>query len=571
MVSACGLVIVAAQLAATASVSHLSTIDLLNQTVNGRVHSNRPYALPCFSMYEGTPVARDEAACARVQANYTAPKVRNNIPGAYMGAQSEMCISDPEDQCELDPKNPYNAAAYTNKNCRQGDVPPYYMEITNEHDVQAAFSYSRASGTRLVVKNSGHDFLGHSSKKGALALWTRNLRNLKYSPSFRPSGCDSSIAPKKAITMGAGVNCGEAYRFARDNRVTILCGYAETVGLSGGWVQNGGHSVLSAAHGLGVDRVLEFKIVTPDGVYRTANAYENQDVFWALRGGGGNTFGVVLESTHLVEEDFPVVSIHIGFDSEDDDATLGFMKVLIENAVAWGDKGIGGHIVGTSVVYLTSEASLEEVKNITKPLSDYVLARSGYSDVKQLESFHGFYREFITTNTAAAGPATLAASRLIDRDVMASKEGQEKLVAFYKDIIAHKGTLYVPVDTPVIYKGHVANSTSVTPGWYKSIWHITTGVSYAYNSTLAERKQAVDRALQLTKTLKDISPNTGAYMNEANPFTPDWQEDFWGMENYARLLDIKERYDPDRLLLCWRCVGWRESDVASACERAFNN
>lgn len=57
---------------------------------------------------------------------------------------------------------------------------------------------------------------------------------------------------------------------------------------------------MSPAMGLGVDRVLQFKIVTPDGKYRTVNKCQNQDLFFALRGGGGGTFGVVIESTFLV-------------------------------------------------------------------------------------------------------------------------------------------------------------------------------------------------------------------------------------------------------------------------------
>jgi FAD/FMN-containing dehydrogenase len=56
---------------------------------------------------------------------------------------------------------------------------------------------------------------------------------------------------------------------------------------------------LSPAFGLGVDRVLQFKIVTPDGQYRTVNKCQNEDLFFALRGGGGGTFGVVLESTSI--------------------------------------------------------------------------------------------------------------------------------------------------------------------------------------------------------------------------------------------------------------------------------
>lgn len=64
---------------------------------------------------------------------------------------------------------------------------------------------------------------------------------------------------------------------------------------------------MSPALGLGVDRVLEFKIVTPDGAYRTVNRCQNTDLFWALRGGGGGTFGVVLESTFIVS---PQVTVH---------------------------------------------------------------------------------------------------------------------------------------------------------------------------------------------------------------------------------------------------------------------
>lgn len=66
-------------------------------------------------------------------------------------------------------------------------------------------------------------------------------------------------------------------------------------------MQGGGHSILSPNFGLGIDRVVEFKVVTPDGQYRVANECQNEDLFWALRGGGGGTFGVVLETTQKVE------------------------------------------------------------------------------------------------------------------------------------------------------------------------------------------------------------------------------------------------------------------------------
>jgi hypothetical protein len=54
--------------------------------------------------------------------------------------------------------------------------------------------------------------------------------------------------------------------------------------------------------------------------------------------------------------------------------------------------------------------------------------------------------------------------------------------------------------------------------------------------------------------IRSITPDAGAYVNEADYFEPDWQKTFWG-ENYARLLDIKHKYDPDGLFFCHHCVG----------------
>ncbi len=117
----------------------------------------------------------------------------------------------------------------------------------------------------------------------------------------------------------AGTVFRELYQFAEDHGITVVGGSDRTVGPSGGWVtasfqisirskaaadsfwQGGGHSMLSNNFGLGADRVLQYRVVTPQGKYLTANACQNTDLFYALRGGGGGTFGVVMESTFLAE------------------------------------------------------------------------------------------------------------------------------------------------------------------------------------------------------------------------------------------------------------------------------
>ena len=76
----------------------------------------------------------------------------------------------------------------------------------------------------------------------------------------------------------------------------------------GGYIQGGGHSPLSCLHGLAADQVLSAEVVTPDGRFVTADFTQNTDLFWAIRGGGGSTFGVVTSITVKAYPDMPVTA-----------------------------------------------------------------------------------------------------------------------------------------------------------------------------------------------------------------------------------------------------------------------
>ncbi|KAJ5530564.1 hypothetical protein N7527_003957 [Penicillium freii] len=64
-----------------------------------------------------------------------------------------------------------------------------------------------------------------------------------------------------------------------------------------GWATGGGHGVLTGVYGMGADNIIEATVVTPNGDLVTANECQNNDLFWAIRGGGGGTFGVILSPT----------------------------------------------------------------------------------------------------------------------------------------------------------------------------------------------------------------------------------------------------------------------------------
>ena len=77
---------------------------------------------------------------------------------------------------------------------------------------------------------------------------------------------------------------------------------ALSVGAAGGYLQGGGHSPMSPMFGLTVDNVLEIDVVLANGTLLTTNACTNPDLFWALRGGGGGTFGVVTRAVYKAHE-----------------------------------------------------------------------------------------------------------------------------------------------------------------------------------------------------------------------------------------------------------------------------
>ncbi|KAI9666386.1 MAG: hypothetical protein M1821_004322 [Bathelium mastoideum] len=535
----------------------------LNKTVNGRLKSATPLFRPCFSSFNGLPVQVDEPACKVLQENYLNSSFRSLYYSGFMNGQDEACLSNPRDQCLLDSTEPNDPLAFTNASCNQGTVSDYYIELQSASDIQAAFSFAKDTGIKLSIKNSGHDYLGRNSQKGSLALWTRKLTSLSYSPSFVAAGCPSD-ASTTAITTSAGVNFDEVYAFADAHNSTFVGAYAPTVGSSGGWVMGGGHSVLSPVYGLGIDRVLEFHIVTPDGVFRIANACQNQDLFWALRGGGGGSFGVVLSTTHKVEPAMPLSVVSLNFTATPTN-TVPFMSLMVDSALRWAREGWGGHLGSHNLINVNPLLhNLSQARDTYAPLVNYTLGQNGTAVIETLPSWFAFYAKYVVPNAAPIGPLDFLGPRLIPAALFATPGGRANITGFLRDAIAAGMAPYIPVVGPYLYHS-AANATSATPAWRRSLWEMGANVEMAWNATRAERRAAAARLNGWTARLEAMTPGSGAYVNEANPWTEDWREAWWGAENYGRLLKIKQKYDPDGLLMCWRCVGFEEGTEGFEC------
>ena len=538
----------------------------LNQSVHGRLYAATPLALPCFSSYNGKPVPVDPTACSTIQNNYISASFRSKFFNGYLNIQDEICASSAGDGCLLDNRDPTDPLAYSNKSCNQGSVPDHYIDVQEPNDVVEAFQFAKKNGIKLSIKSTGSSNSGRNSLKGSLGLWVWNLKNISYDQNFIPEGCGKANATEMAITVGAGVNTGEVMQFSGTHNFTYVGAYNDVVGASGGWPQGGGEGVLCPVYGLGSDRVIQYKVVTPDGVLRTANACQNQDLFWALRGGGGGTFGVVLESTHKVEEAFNITVANITYPPTPANY-VPFVDVVINSTEKWAQDGWGGNINPGGAIIVTPLLSLSEAKDSIKNITDFALSQNGTSELESL-TYYDFYVKYVP-NPTPIGTAHVLSTRLIPLNMFKTVSGRAEMLDFLASYAKNESYAYIIPVGPVLYP-YVPDSASYTPAWRDSYWLL--GIhppEWSWNSTVDQRREIVAATEKITTSLENLAPGSGTHFNEADPFLVDWQQAFWGA-NYDRLLEIKHAYDPDRLLKCWRCVGFEEDDPDFKCFQGFD-
>ena len=189
------------------------------------------------------------------------------------------------------------------------DAAPSVYAVRARHgaDVAAAVNFARTRNLRLVVKGGGHSYLGTSNAPDSLLVWTRALNQVRLHDAFVGAGCAGTAAAVPAVSAGAGAMWIDLY-----NAVTteggryVQGGGCTTVGVAG-LIQSGGFGSFSKGFGSASSSLLEAQIVTADGRVRLANACTNADLFWALKGGGGGSWGVVTRvtlRTHVLPEFF---------------------------------------------------------------------------------------------------------------------------------------------------------------------------------------------------------------------------------------------------------------------------
>jgi len=157
--------------------------------------------------------------------------------------------------------------------------PAAIVRVRDVRDVAAVVAFARETATELAVRSGGHSGAGHGTTDGGIVIDLVEMKGLEIDAEARTAWAET------------GLTAGEVTVATAEHGLAVGFGDTASVGI-GGITTGGGIGYLVRKHGMTIDSVLAAEIVTADGEIRTVDADHDPDLFWAIRGGGGN-FGVV--------------------------------------------------------------------------------------------------------------------------------------------------------------------------------------------------------------------------------------------------------------------------------------
>ena len=477
----------------------------------------------------------------------------------------------------------------------------YAVAARHSADVVAAVTFARDNNLRLVVKGGGHSYQGTSNAPDSLLIWTRAMNNIVVHEAFVPRGCEGRLEPQTAVTVESGAMWIDAY-----DAVTTKAGrYVQgggctTVGVAG-LIQSGGFGSFSKGFGTAAAGLLEAEIVTADGLLRTVNACTDPELFWALKGGGGGSWGVVTKvtlRTHALPEYFGGAEGTIQASSNAAFRRLigRFLDFYSERLLNphWGE-----HVIVRPDNTLTLSLNCqglgdEQVAALWQPFFGWVKSDADLKVTDELYAGAGPARHWwdavdrkrhnndsMIGDPRAGAPETHAwwsgdreqvgtllygyqsawlPSSLLERNQRV--RFADALVASSRhhgvELHFNKGLAGAPAAAL-----DAAAETAMNPAALDAfaLAIIADGGPAAYPGmqprAVPDLSRARRKASDIAKgmdELRKLAPDSGSYVSESNYFERGWQRSHWG-SNYSRLRAAKAKYDPEGLFIVHHGVG----------------
>ncbi|KAI0061811.1 FAD-binding domain-containing protein [Artomyces pyxidatus] len=517
----------------------------LNDQVDGRLLHVVPSAKACLELH-----------CTEAQ--WTSGLFRVGIPGSmnYYNWEEDYSVTPPA------------LCLQNGTKCAQGRVPLLAINATSAAHIQAGVKFASRHNLRAAVKSSGHDYLGRSSQKGSLLFWTQYLQDVSFTDSF-------SIGSKhygSAVTVGSGVGLKKMYAAALVAGKFVVGGTAATVSAGGGYTQGAGHSAFAPIYGLAADNALQYEIVIANGNLLTVNEYSHPDLFWAVRGGGPGSWGVIISVTFRTYPAFDTTMHTANVVTTSASQTGALFAAHARHVFDWDAQHAGQYFYlynspGRSELQLSTlfvNVTASESLALMKPLLDD--ARALGAAVLNETALTAPALAIVGFADDASGTNGVMGSRLVP--ATAYRNNPDGIGAAYAALVAGgvEAVLgHIVAGGKVSANAHI--DSAVTPKWRTAKTHIIVVAHWddsASPAQIEQIKQALtSNHVPLLAHMTGES-DSGSYVNEADVREPNWKVTFYG-RNYARLEAVKAEYDPYDLFIVRTGVGSDRWDADGMC------
>jgi len=402
--------------------------------------------------------------------------------------------------------------------------PAVIARCRNDADIAASVAFAREHGLEIAVRGGGHNVSGRASVEGGIMIDLSLMKAITV-----------DVAARRAVAQG-GVNWGEFNLATQQHGLATTGGVVSTTGIAG-LTLGGGYGYLGGKHGLATDNLVAATVVTADGKTVRASYSENPDLYWALRGGGGN-FGVVSSLEYSLHPVGPTIMAGaIAWPFSQAREVLRFYREFTESA---GDEltclGGVGHapdgsgvkvaIIGAAYIGALSdgERALRPIKEFGTPLFDMIQPTSycdlnGMFDIAYPKGMLNYWKSsFLST--------------LDDSVINTLVETVEHCPSIYSGMFLehwHGAAVRVPQDSTAFHHRREGHNLLILSQWQDLA---------ATEKNIAWARQSFARLEPFFASARYVN-----YMDQddagdvAGPFGP----------NYARLAKIKAQWDPENI------------------------
>lgn len=408
--------------------------------------------------------------------------------------------------------------------------------------------FAAATGVPLALRAGGHSYGGWSRNHG-LVVDVRALSSVQVDSAAR------------VARIGAGARLAEVYSAVGAKGVAIAGGSCPTVGITG-LALGGGQGVLSRAFGLTGDAIRSARVVTADGRVRTVDGTHDPDLYWALRGGGGGSFGAVTSLTMAVR---PAPTVHVFFLSFDfahaaevlsawlrwvpgRPSALWTTCKLLANAetgrlravVAGTWIGAAGDLDGQLSLLLRGLPGPTSRSTSTKGYSAAMFFEAGCDQNGSASSCIS-HALAPAQRQAFAATSSILVSGLPTAAIEAAVSTAE--AAMHLSHLIEAGVSFDALG------GQVATvASSATPFPYRRALAVAQYTATYADTTASGRTSSApfDRYVRGFRSTMSRWLGAAAYVNYADASITDYGSAYWGA-NYPRLRQVKQQYDPHQL------------------------